>query len=178
VYEESGKLGGPSMAIEHVMCHECSHQFLHMACNGSDHVPTWINEGIAVHFENGILAGGRYQHRPPVDRIKRLATIYRQRRTTLQPINAYLDHHGHIGADLYAEVYAMVHFWAFESPDGSKRFRELWKALRTGEDGLKAFERIFIADMVKVADSRQKALDNWRERLTTYVLRKLSKLQE
>lgn len=178
VYEESGKLGGPSFSIEHVMCHECSHQFLHMACNGSDHVPTWVNEGVAVHFENGTLAGGRYRHRPPVDRIKRLASLYREERTTLQPMNKYLDHHGGIGADLYGEVYAMVHFWAYGTPGGKQRFHDYWKALRAGEDGLVAFERIFVTDMVRLTGSRQKALDNWREQLTTYVVRQLTKLKE
>ena len=177
IYEESGQLGGPSMAIEHVMSHECSHQFLHMACNGSDNVPTWINEGVAVYFENGVLAAGKYQHRFPVDRIKRLASIYRERRTTLQPMGIYLDHHGSIGADLYGEVFAMVHFWAFGQPGGRQRFHAFWKALRTGEDGLEAFNRIFMADMVKVAGSRQVALENWRKALTAYVLGELSKIR-
>ena len=177
VYEDSGKLGGPSMSIEHVMSHECSHQFLHMACNGSDHVPTWINEGIAVHFENGVLAKGRYQHRPPVDRIRRLSGLYRERKSTLQPMNAYLDHHGSIDADLYGEVYAMVHFWAFGAPGGRERFLAYWKALRAGEDGLQAFERIFIADMATAAGSREKALENWRMQLTEYVVRQLTKLK-
>ncbi len=177
IYEESGQLGGPSMAIEHVMSHECSHQFLHMACNGSDNVPTWINEGIAVYFENGVLAAGKYQHRFPIERIKRLASNYRERRATLQPMNVYLDHHGGIGADLYGEVFAMVHFWAFGHPGGRQRFHAYWKALRTGEDGLEAFNRIFMADMVKVAGSRQVALDNWRKALMTYVLNDLSKIR-
>ena len=177
IYEESGVLGGPPMSIEHVMCHECSHQFLHMACNGSDHVPTWINEGIAVHFENGILANGRYRHQPPVERIKRLASLYKTNKTTLQPMNVYLDHHGSIGADLYGEVYAMVHFWAFGAPGGREHFLAYWKALCAGEDGLVAFERIFTTDLVKAAGSRQIALDRWREQLTTYVQRELTKLK-
>mgnify|MGYP000134074415 CR=1 FL=1 len=175
IYEESGKLGGPSMSIEHVMCHECSHQFLHMACNGSSHVPTWVNEGIAVYFENGVLANGRYQYRDPVDRIKELAGIYRKTRTTVAPLNHYLDHHGPISAVLYGEVYAMVHYWAFGSPSGKTRFRAYWKALRAGEDGAKAFERIFLVDMAKKTGSRQLAIDNWRELLTQYVLTDLSR---
>ena len=159
------------------MRHEFSHQFLHMACNGTDHVPTWINEGIAVHFENGFLANGRYRHQPPVDRIKRLATLYKTRKSTLQPMNVYLDHHGSIGADLYGEVHAMVHFWAFSAPGGREHFLAYWKALRASEDGLVAFERIFTTDLVKAAGSRQVALDRWCEQLTTYVQRELTKLK-
>jgi len=40
VYEESGSLGGEDFSVEYVTAHECSHQFLHLACNGSEHVPT------------------------------------------------------------------------------------------------------------------------------------------
>lgn len=176
VYEESGTLGGPSMEIEHVMCHECSHQFLHMACNGSDNVPTWVNEGVAVHFENGTLVNGRYKHRPPRDRIQQLAALYKEKGTTLSPMSAYLDHHGKITAEGYGEVYAMVHFWAFGTPGGHERFIAYWAALRKGEDGLTAFERIFLVDMAASTGSRQQALDNWRAQLTTYVLRDLIKL--
>jgi hypothetical protein len=171
LYEQSGELGGESMALEHVGAHECSHQFLHMACNGSRHVPTWFNEGLAVYFENGVFRGNEYVLRSP-DRIDELKAQYARRGRTLVPLSEYLDHHGPIAADQYAEVYAMVQFWVFGTcePDpescnhkrcGLKRFREYWQALKKGENGTQAFERIFLVDLERIHGSREAALAVW-----------------
>lgn len=170
VYEESGKRGGRAMEIEFVMNHECSHQFLHMACNGSDHVPTWLNEGVAVYFENGQIQGNEYVWRPPTDRIAHLTDQYRRLKTTLVSPDQYLDHYRGFGGANYGEAYAMVHFWAFGIDGGRKRFLDYWAALRKGENGTKAFERIFMEDMVKAQGSREAALFKWRQLLYEYVV--------
>ncbi|MEK7413120.1 MAG: hypothetical protein AAB263_07370, partial [Planctomycetota bacterium] len=148
VYEESGELGGSDFTVEHVSAHECSHQFLHMACTGSENVPTWVNEGLAVYFESGVFVENKFQERSPKERISRLQMAQEQTKGMLGKPDWYLKHKGHISADMYGEVFAMVHFWLFDCTDGCKhtncgrsRFITFWKALRGGEEGDVAFER-------------------------------------
>lgn len=178
VYEESGKLGGYDFTVEHVTAHECSHQFLHLACNGSENVPTWFNEGIAVYFESGEFKNGTFLIKPPRERTERLQAQYAQTGRMLMDPESYLDHHGHISADQYGEVYAMVHFWVFGTCKGAdckhkdcgrSRFRTYWQALRAGEDGATAFQRIFLDDMIKAKGSKAAALQAWQDALVAYV---------
>lgn len=170
VYEESGKLGGDDFSTEHVMAHECSHQFLHLACNGSDHVPTWINEGIAVYFEAGKFSNGVFQLHPPTERIDLLKRQYEELKSTLWPLDRYIGHAGGISASMYGEVYAMTHFWVFGAgKEGKKRFHEYWNRLKKKEDGQKAFESVFMEDMIKAKGSREAAVAAWQQALLTYV---------
>jgi hypothetical protein len=178
VYEEAGKLGGADFTVEHVTAHECSHQFLHLACNGSSHVPTWFNEGLAVYFESGEFRNGSFQIKSPRERISRLQSQYGQAGRMLVQPDWYLDHHGHIDASQYAEVYAMVHFWVFGTCKGEgcrhkecgrTRFKTYWQALRGGEDGTEAFQRIFLDDMVKAKGSKEAALKAWHDAMVAYV---------
>lgn len=182
VYEESGKLGGSDFTVEHVSAHECSHQFLHVACNGSSHVPTWINEGLAVYFEAGLFRNGEFVTRPPVERIQRLRQLYEQQKRPLQPMDQYLNHHGHIGPDNYGEVYAMVHYWFFGTCQGSTckhkdcgraLFREYWNALKDGEDGATAFDRVFMTKMIAKFATREAAIAKWDEVMLEYVRKQL-----
>lgn len=170
VYEESGKLGGADFSVEHVTAHECSHQFLHLACNGSGHVPTWFNEGLAVYFESGVFKGGQFQTQPPRERITQLQSLYSREGRMLAEPAWYLEHRGGINAYQYAEVYSMVHFWVFGSgKEGKTRFRSYWQALRAGEDGTEAFSRIFLDDMIKAKGTREAALKAWHDLLVAYV---------
>ena len=184
VYEDSGKVGGPMMSIEHVMAHECSHQFLHLALGGSDNVPTWLNEGLAVYFESGTFQGGEFRIRSPAERIELLREMYDRQGSTLWPLDKYLDHHGQISAAQYGEVFAMTSFWLFGTctPDpencphrncGLSRFRLYWQALKKHEDGAKAFERIFMADMIAARGGREEAIATWESLLLEYVKTKL-----
>lgn len=160
---------GFSHEVDSVLAHEATHQFVHLACGGSQHVPTWINEGLAVYFEDGVFRGDRFRWQPPEDRIDQLQRHYRQTGRTLMPLERYLSHQGHIPAASYAEVYAMTHFWVFASKEGKKRFRTYWHALRDGEDGAEAFERVFMRDMIEAAGSRSAALERWQKALLRYV---------
>ncbi len=81
--------------MDKVLAHEATHQFVHLACNGTAHVPTWINEGLAVHFESGEFKGGRFTWKPPVERIQLLSQLYDRNRRTLVPLEQYFDHRGH-----------------------------------------------------------------------------------
>lgn len=168
VWEESGKVNR-NLPVEKVMAHECSHQFLHMTCNGSDHVPTWINEGIAVSFESGTFEGGRFIVRPPLNRINLLKKMYAERKSTLIPLDQYIDHSGSIQAASYGEVYAMIHFWVFGVTGGKERMRRYCQALRAGDDGAKAFEAIFMADLIKAQGGREKAIQAWQASMLEYV---------
>jgi hypothetical protein len=177
-FQECGD-GSRDFTVEHVLAHECSHQFLHMICNGSAHVPTWINEGLAVYFESGVFENGEFQVRPPRERIARLRDIYGQLRRPLIPLDRYLDYYGHIIPEQYGEVYCITAFWLFGqcTPDcphtncGLSRFRAYWKALKAHENGTVAFERIFMDDMVRAhGGSRSAAIADWTERYMTFVM--------
>ncbi len=178
VYEESGKLGGYDFTVEHVTAHECSHQFLHLACNGSNNVPTWFNEGLAVYFESGEFKNSKFIIKPPRERITRLQSQYARDVRMLVSPEWYLDHHGGINADQYGEVYAMVHFWVFgqckgtsckHTDCGRSRFRAYWQALRGGEDGTETFQRIFLDDIIKAQGSKAAALNAWHDAMVAYV---------
>lgn len=182
VYEEVSKHS--SATVEEVLAHECSHQFLHVTCNGSRHVPTWINEGLAVYFESGVFQGGQFQVRPPVERIARLKDLYDYRKTTLMPLEGYLGHYGHIPGDSYGEVYAMTTFFLFGTCQGGfancrhkecglAHFRDYWKALKRREDGTKAFEEHFMKDMIKAKGSREAAIAAWQQAYFSYVMKEL-----
>jgi len=94
----------------------------------------------------------------PRERIAILKELYAQRKTTLRPLDDYLKHYGHISPDEYGEVYAMTHFWVFASKSGKDRFKLYWTALKHRENGTEAFERIFMADMIKAQGGRDQAI--------------------
>lgn len=176
-YEEVATMGG-SMTSESVAAHECTHQFVHLTCNGTRHVPTWINEGLAVYFESGTFRNGEFTPQLPRSRLEQLKSRYQTQRSTLRPLSDYLDHHGDIDAMEYGEVFAMTHFWVFSDQGatpakgvktGKQRFIEFWKALKNQEDGNKAFERIFMADMITSQGNREAAVKLWTKLLMDYV---------
>lgn len=169
IYTFEEPVRGFPTRMDKVLAHEASHQFLHVTCNGSDHVPTWINEGLAVYFESGEFKGGRFTWQPPKERIQQLNAHYAREKSTLIPLEDYFDHYGHIPAMCYAEVYALTHFWVWGAKGGKERFQNLWKALKAGEDGNAAFERIFMADIITAQGSRRQALNIMRELILDYV---------
>jgi hypothetical protein len=183
VYEESSKWGGEAFSVEHVLAHECSHQFLHMACNGSRHVPTWLNEGLAVYFEAGVVQGNNFLERMPKDRIDYLKQIYDRSKTTIFPVERYLAHYQHIAPAQYGEVYAMTHFWLFGTCEkgckhkalqcGRAHFRDYWQRLKKGEDGTKAFDATFMDGLIKSKGSREAAIAAWQNAYFDYVKRVL-----
>ncbi|NRA40247.1 MAG: DUF1570 domain-containing protein, partial [Planctomycetes bacterium] len=175
-YEKSTEVNS-EFTPSKVLGHELSHQFLHLSCNGTRHVPTWINEGLAVYFETFDFKAGKYIGKAPKGRIRQLATVYAQRKDVVWDMDDYLGHFGHIPALNYAEVYAMTHFWIFGDPKGKKRFREYWKALKAGENGTDAFERIFMVDLIRVHGSREAAVKAWTQAMVIYVTKKLAKIK-
>jgi hypothetical protein len=170
VYEDSIKRAGEEYSVEHMLAHECSHQFLYVACNGSRTVPTWINEGLAVYFEAGVAQGNRFVTRAPKGRIDILKKFYDSKKSTMFPLEKYLSHYGHITPEQYGEVYAITHFWLFGTgPSGLDHFRDYWKRLKNGEDGTKAFDETFMKGMIKAKGSREAALKAWEQAYFEYV---------
>ncbi len=154
------------------LAHEASHQFLHVTCNGSSHVPTWINEGLAVYFETSEFQRGRLVWKPPMRRLGQLKMYYGQLGQPVADLNWYIDHYGHIQAIQYAEVYAITHYWIFGSKKGRKKFKEYWLALKAGQNGSEAFEEIFMKDLLelqKFAGDRDKAVEAFSKILMMYV---------
>lgn len=155
--------------VDKTLAHEASHQFLHVTCNGSQHVPTWINEGLAVYFEAGEFRSKRFNWAPPRERIDLLSQTYRQTNRTLWPLDNYINHYGHIAASQYGEAYAMTHFLVFASSRGLELFKQYWQALRDGRDGGQAFDEIFMAELIEIHGSRAAAIRVWEEALRNYV---------
>jgi hypothetical protein len=163
-YEKSG-----GMRTFSTLAHEASHQFLHVTCNGSRHVPTWINEGIAVYFESGeVSSSGLLSIKLPKERLGQLYNYYSDRKTTLWPVEQYLNHYGHIPGLNYAEVFVMVHFWVFGVKGGRERFQKYWKKLLKGEDGTEAFEEIFMKDLIEKFGDRGTALEEVQRLMVLY----------
>ena len=153
------------------LAHEASHQFLHMACNGSRHVPTWLNEGLAVYFESALYRSGRLSLRPPKGRLNSLSSYYSYQtggKMIWKP-DFYLSHYGGIPGLNYGEVYLKTHFWIFGVKGGRERFQKYWKALLKGEDGTEAFDRIFMADLIEKFGTRGAALDKVEELVVRHI---------
>lgn len=153
------------------LAHEASHQFLHVACNGSDHVPTWINEGLAVYFESSKFENGKLAWYPPAGRLGQLKAAYKNIKGTVMSIEDYIKHRGHISAIQYGEVYSLTSYLVFSGPVGRAKFLEYWQALRDGEQGDEAFERIFMKTLEEKYGSRDKVFTIWTEALRDYVLK-------
>jgi hypothetical protein len=163
-------LPNSSSTVEGVLAHECTHQFVHLLCNGSSHVPLWLNEGLAVYFENIEVTGNNWKWAPPKDRLNRLIDYYKRTNRTLRPLASYLDPTKRgMPAEEYAEAYAMVHFWLFASPDGRKLFTNYWKALQHGMDGRQAFIDTVLNKLAPNNGGDASAvLDIWQEKLLRY----------
>jgi hypothetical protein len=130
-----------------------------------------------VYFESGIFKNGTFVIQPPRERIARLKELYDRQHQTLVPLDGYLSNYGHILPDMYGEVYAMTCFWLFGTCEpnckhkdcGLARFRLYWQALKRHENGTKAFESIFMADMEKAKGSHQAAVSAWESAYMYYV---------
>jgi len=173
-YEDSINLGMDA-SVESTLAHECSHQFLHAACNGSDHVPTWVNEGIAVYFESAKFDEKRnsFSWRAPETRLTYLKGYYAQGgNRMLWDIDNYIKHYGHIPGANYAEVYAITHFLVFGAGrTGREKFQDYWSKLREGADGTEAFETVFMQDLIKKYGSRSRALEVMSEGVVQHVMK-------
>jgi hypothetical protein len=163
--------------LDTILAHECAHAFVHRACGGSNHIPEWFNEGIAVYFENGDLTGGRkprYQPKLPSERLRPLLQGYIKNGTPMHPLASYLTRAGGLDEREYAEAFAMVHFLMHGVPGGRERLRAFWDAVRSGEDGAEAFERCVLADMIAAKGNREAALATWEQAHVAHAIAELN----
>jgi len=102
--------------------HEGFHQFLDKAVGGD--VPVWVNEGLAVYFEEAIFTGdGMVSGIVPQRRLERLRTLMRDDRVRplaeMMLLERNVWNHA-LSADNYLQAWSMAHFLA-HADDGKYR---------------------------------------------------------
>ena len=141
-------------ALRRTLQHEAFHQFAHAAINPN--LPPWLNEGLAVLFEEGIWVGNGFQlGEVPPRRVRQLrADLGGKRLTDFHEFMAMnndrwteaLIREPGLGAAQYNQAWAMVHFLVFATDDGGnfkyrKRFIEMLRLIHEGTSPREAFEQ-------------------------------------
>jgi len=144
---------GPSM--EHVLRHECFHQFVHFVVGG--HLDPWVNEGLAEYFAVGRVdpsSGTLQLGRVEPHRAAQLALA--KENNSLMSVDRVLkisgqDWHANMGTEdagtQYAQGWALCHF-LIHSDGGKyqKYFDEYLRLIDKHLDGPSAFKRVFGED--------------------------------
>lgn len=144
---------GPSM--EHVLRHECFHQFAHFVVGG--HLDTWVNEGLAEYFAMGrvdpssgtlrlgLVAPGRAAQLALAKENNSLMTVD-------EVLNiSHRDWHENMGTEdagkQYAQAWALCHFLIHgDGGKYQKYFDEYLRLIDKHLDGTSAFKRAFGED--------------------------------
>ena len=141
-------------ALRRTLQHEGFHQFAHNAI--SPHLPPWLNEGMAVYFEEGLWTGKSFllgQVSP--DRLKRLqADIKAERLIPFREMLAMTQADWNAGAakdperstTQYNQSWAMVHFLV-HGRNGAEAYRprliQMLKLIQQGKSAGDAFVESF-----------------------------------
>ena len=124
--------------------HEATHQFVHRVLYEKQMPPTWLNEGLAVYFENSRWEKGKFKTGLlPRTRLKNLKERIRNDRFI--PLADLLTRQNDdFDANCCGESWALVHFFA-KSNNGAfvKRFNAYFKMLRAGDEPMEAFKKCF-----------------------------------
>jgi hypothetical protein len=140
-------------ALRRTLQHEAFHQFAHARI--SPNLPPWLNEGLAVLFEEGIWTGNGFElGEVPPRRVRQLRADQAGHRLTefrefmnmdLDHWNAALVREPGLGAAQYNQAWAMVHFLVFSTDKGQfryrKRFIDMLRLIHDGTDPHSAFEQ-------------------------------------
>jgi hypothetical protein len=140
-------------ALRRALQHEAFHQFAHSAI--SPRLPPWLNEGLAVLFEEGIwIDGGFNLGEVPPRRVRQLHADKAGNRLTdfrdfLKITNdrwtEQLNREPGLGAAQYNQAWAMVHFLVFAQENGQfkyrKRFIDMLRIIHEGAEPQAAFEQ-------------------------------------
>jgi hypothetical protein len=140
-------------ALRRTLQHEAFHQFAHSFI--SKRLPPWLNEGLAVLFEEGIWTGKSFElGEVPPRRVRQLRADLAGRRLTefhefMSMDNdrwtAALGREPGLAAAQYNQAWAMVHFLVFSTDSGQykyrKRFLDMLKLIHEGKDPQTAFEQ-------------------------------------
>jgi hypothetical protein len=140
-------------ALRRALQHEAFHQFAYSAI--SPKLPPWLNEGLAVLFEEGIWIGDAFQlGEVPPRRVRQLRADQTGKRLTdfrefMKISNDrwtdQLNREPGLGAAQYNQAWAMVHFLVFSQENGQfkyrKRFIDMLRLINEGTEPQTAFER-------------------------------------
>jgi hypothetical protein len=140
--------------MRRVMQHEAFHQFVHMVI--SPDLPTWLNEGLAQYFEEGIWNGSHFAFgQVPPRRLRQLKhdiekkqlISFREMLTmTHDQWEKGLVSDASRGATQYNQAWAMTHF-LIHGANGEDRYRprliDMLRRLHAGESGTNAFVAAF-----------------------------------
>jgi len=143
---------GDEFGTMNTLYHEATHQFLLLVMGGPKKAPPlWLNEGLAVYFENSRWENGVFK--TGIIPNERLAVLQKALRAGLCVHLADLMKRGKDTYDAlcYSESWSLIYF--FIKSDGgahAKRFAEYFKMLREGKDPDEAFKTCFTADLDKL----------------------------
>jgi len=143
-----------------IVQHEGFHQFVNFVVGGD--VPTWVNEGLAEYFGEGIFTGdGMVTGIVPVSRLKRIqAEMKRDRLKSIKGI-MLTSHQGwnrEMRMANYDQAWSMVHFLA-HADNGKYRdpFARFLQIVGNGKD----WEKAWIASIGTVEGFEEKWKDYW-----------------
>jgi hypothetical protein len=124
-----------------ILYHEATHQFVRMVVPHRE-IPLWLNEGLAVYFENSEYRGGKL--RTGIIPRSRLALLQRHlQKGKYVPLRDLMKR-GRDSFDgvCYAESWSLVYFFVHARGGRySKHFSLFFRAVRDGDDVEKAFEK-------------------------------------
>ncbi len=138
--------------------HEAFHQFAHAAI--SPNIPTWLNEGMAQYFEEGIWTGAQFTFgQVPPRRLRQLQHDLREKQivpfTTMlgmtnETWETILTTDADRGATHYNQAWAMTHF-LIHGANGDVPYRprliDMLKRIHAGADAHVAFTEAFSSNV-------------------------------
>ncbi len=141
--------------LRRTLQHEAFHQFAFNEI--SPNLPPWLNEGLAVLFQEGIWIGDKFELGEVAPRrVRQLnADMAAHRLTRFADFmtmsndrwTEQLGSQATLGAAQYNQAWAMVHFLVFAHKDGQftyrTRFIQMLQLIHDGVDAQEAFDRAF-----------------------------------
>lgn len=142
-------------ALRATLQHEAFHQFA--ASVISQDLPPWINEGLAVMFQEGIWTGRSFMlGQVPPRRVRQLQKDIADKRLIdfntmlnmkLSSWNTTLDSDRVAASTQYTQAWAMCHFLVYATENGQYKYRarflDLLQRIHAGTDSMEAFKIAF-----------------------------------
>jgi len=128
--------------------HEATHQFISMVMPPDKPPPLWLNEGVAVYFENSEWKGGKLRTgNIPAARLKFLQKKLRAGEH-IPLADLIIRTRDRYDALCYSEGWSLVYFYVHARGGAYKgRFRSYFRALQAGMDPEKAFRKHLARDL-------------------------------
>ena len=147
---------GRNRRILGILRHEGSHQFIGVYMGST--TPTWLNEGLAVFYEQGFFDAGRLQvGQVSLRRLVELRAVIDEKRLEPFPSMLSMDHRTWLSkmktakddesSGLYEQAWGMVYFLAY-AEDGKYRpaFQQYIQLVAAGGVSLQPWEKVFGRD--------------------------------